>query len=134
MARPKRHKPQQPTVPDAEPFVDRLLWWILVAGVIVIPCVVQPTGQESFRFPKLLLFRAEGIVLLTIVGVAAIWGKFDFRRYDLRKPAVWLPLAIVGWTAITTVTSHKPIISVFSLLTVVTGMTIFLLTYVLGRA
>jgi Lipid A core - O-antigen ligase and related enzymes len=130
--KPRHHPTAGPATPEP-PFVDRLLWWIIVAGVVVIPCFVSPTGQESFRFPKLLLFRAEGIILLTIVAIAAIWGKFDFRRYSLRDPAVWLPLAIVGWTAITTITSHKPLISVYSLLTVVTGMTIFLLTYVLGR-
>lgn len=135
MPSPKRRKPHPPVEPVPQPpFVDRLLWWVLVAGVVVIPCVISPTGQDSFRFPKLLVFRAEGILLLTIVAIAAIWGKFDFRRYSLRDPAVWLPLAIVGWTAITTITSHQPLISVYSLLTVITAFTIYLLTYALAPA
>lgn len=135
--RRKTHKPRhQPAAAPAapqQPSVDRLLWWIIVTGVVVIPCFVSPTGQESFRFPKLLVFRAEGIVLITIVAVAAIWGKFDFGRYSLRDPAVWLPLAIVGWTAITTVTSQNFVTSLYSLLTVVCGIVVFLLTFVLGR-
>lgn len=113
--------------------MDRLLWWVLVAGVVVIPCAVSPTGQDSFRFPKLLLFRAEGIVLVAAVAIAAVWGKFDLRRFDWHKPAVWLPLAIVVWTAFTTCTSHQPLISVYSLLTVVTGFTVYLLTSVLAK-
>jgi O-antigen ligase len=95
----------------------------------VLPLLVAPGVKDTFRLPKDVLFRAEAIVLAGIWVVAAIerWRPLRYRRFEL------LALAIVTWSAITTLLSTNRSRSLDAFVTVLAGAVIFLATIGLAR-
>src|SRR4051812_49231147 len=99
---------------------ERAVLAILAAGVVVIP-ILYSSGIDVFRLPKELAFRAEAILLL---AAAAFWATSARRAWRAGGPLA-LAVAIVLWTAITTLVSTNRALSLDSLLTVVAAAVIF---------
>lgn len=122
--RVKRPRNEQ-KVPDETPLIDRWLQWILTGGVVLVPLFVSPTGRESFRLPKLLLLRGEGIILVAVIAGAMAVGTLDRTFFRASRWSSRLAFAALGWTAFTAASSTYPLASVLSLLTAVAVAGIF---------
>lgn len=99
---------------------------ILATGLLVVSTVVAWSATEAMRVPKEIAFRAEAILLLVIAVFAATAGRGVGA--GMRRIEWMLPLAIVAWTVITTLTSTNRAISEETLVTVIAGAIIFLVT------
>jgi O-antigen ligase len=103
-------------------FAERAIGFVLAAGLLLTATIVTG-GAERFRLPKEIVFRGEAIVL---VALLAFWATSARRTWK----ATWrreyiLALAIVGWAAITTLTSTNRTLSVDALITVAAAAVIF---------
>jgi len=99
---------------------------ILLAGTIAIPLFISPTGEDVFRWPKELAFRAIA-VLLTLVAVFAVTAvDFDWRKLLSARREIGMASLILFWTAITALTSTNRRLSYVSLMTVAASLTVFL--------
>lgn len=106
-------------------WTDLLLRACVWGGVVVIPLLVSPTGRDSFRYPKELLLRAEGIVIAVVLALGAIFGHGLIRRVGWKHPAILLGVVVVGWTAVATLASTNRSLSLFSFLWVVSSVLFF---------
>ena len=103
---------------------------ILAAGALVIPTIIT-SGDEAFRLPKELAFRAEAIVLLV---VAVFWATARRRTWRIgRGAALAIAAAVVGWTLVTAAFSTNRLLSADSLITVAAAAVIFVVTYVAAQ-
>lgn len=119
----------------------RLWWWrvaaaTLAAGIILIPIVYIGGVIDAFREPKEALFRGEAIVLLLIGAFAATSPAIGWRAVvtGLRRREWLLLAAIVGWSAITTLTSVNRSVSAASIVTLLATIAIYVTTRIVGRA
>jgi len=107
--------------------MEKLLAAIIILGVVIIPLWVSPTGRESFRVPKLLLFRLEGILLVTAYVLICCSKTKPKRLLDgtLSQIAV---LSVFGWALITGffAGSTKWVSTLSALMTVSTCVAVFL--------
>jgi len=127
--------------PDAESTVqdrakiwfERLLLLLVMASAFAIPIVVSPTGEDTFRFPKILALRFSGVLLMALMALGIIWRCF--RPAELFRPgrAHALVYLAVGWTAVATLLSTAPALSARSLLTVVCAASLFIGTYFVAQ-
>ncbi|MHB0972288.1 MAG: O-antigen ligase family protein [Thermoanaerobaculia bacterium] len=78
---------------------------MIVAGVILIPLWVSPTGEDSFRYPKELLFRAEAILLAASGLLALIPTPSLCLLKKIPRSLLLLCGAFLGWTGISAVFS-----------------------------
>src|ERR1051326_5005486 len=62
---------------------ERAALAVLAAGAVVVPTILT-SGDDAFRFPKELAFRAEAIVLLL---VAVFWITSRLRTWRLGRGA-----------------------------------------------
>lgn len=108
------------------PAVDRWLAIVVFASAVLIPVFFLPFTDEIFRLPKLLLFRAEGLILLAVFAIGWLWNSGDIRSWRPRRTDGLLVAAIVVWSAVATLTSTHRALSVRSLLTVISGAAVFL--------
>jgi O-antigen ligase len=97
----------------------KAIGWVAFAAAALLPVIYAPNAQSPFGMPKTVLLRFAAIVIASIAAIAWLWGKARFDRERLRDPEVWLPLAIVVWSAITTLASTNVQVSAFGLLYVV---------------
>lgn len=100
-------------------------WWIVAVSLFAIPLVIDPFAKDIFRFPKEMIFRASAIVLASLFGLRWISSRLSLGRIAFRDSAVLIPLAIVGWTVITTITSTNRRLSEESLITVICSVIFF---------
>ena len=125
---------------------ERAIVIVLAAGLIVTATIIT-NGNDHFRLPKELAFRAEAIALLALgvfwwtskkkswewsADVSSALGGRRGRRAR-RSPAAGgapalLTAAVVAWTLITTATSTNRLLSIDSLITVVAAAVIFIAT------
>jgi O-antigen ligase len=110
--------------------LDTAAWIVIVAGVLLIPLWVSPSGEESFRYPKELLFRGEAILLTAILALYLILVPREFPLGGVPRSLWILVGAIVGWTVVTTLTSTNVELSVQTFLWVLGAAVVFLCTYV----
>jgi O-antigen ligase len=104
-------------------------WFIVASTLLLIPLIVDVHGQDSFRAPKELTFRASAIALLITSVFWASRRDVNVRTAvsrEIREPAIIILVAIVLWTGITTLTSVNRTLSVDSLITVIASAIIFL--------
>ncbi|HKS22006.1 MAG TPA: O-antigen ligase family protein, partial [Thermoanaerobaculia bacterium] len=95
---------------------------ILAAGALVVPTIFMP-GDEAFRLPKELAFRAEAILLLLL---AVFWATARRRTWTIPRSAeLVVAAAALGWTIVTLAFSANRALSVDSLITVVAAIVIF---------
>ncbi len=109
---------------------ERTALAVLAAGALAIPTIVT-SGDDAFRLPKELAFRAEAILLL---AVAVFWMTSRKRTWRIGRGAeLFVAAAIVGWTLLTTATATNRLLSVDSLITVVAAAVIFIVTCVAAQ-
>lgn len=121
----------------------RTPWWAVPAGewiarlvcvsALVIPLVVSPAGRDTFRLPKELAFRVEILLLLALIAAGLILKELDWKALGWRHPAIVLPLAVVAWTGVTTLTSTNRALSVPSFLYAAGAALVFIATVLVAR-
>lgn len=122
---------RQALIPSFSPAVHRWQWgitWLTLLGVQVAVFSMP----DSFRFPKELVLRAGAIGMLLIFGLTLLLRPREVRK---SPPAhvFLLPLAVIGWTLITTVASTNPRVSLDSVLYVGSATIFFLAVLWVGR-
>src|ERR1041385_5763793 len=81
---------------------------VLVAGVLTIPAIFTQ-GDEAFRLPKELAFRAEGVALL---AVAVFWATSRARTWCIaRRPELASAAIIAGWALVAAALSTNRLLS-----------------------
>ena len=128
MARAKQTTPQ-PLQAPLENATAAIVKW----GLFLVLLAISPAGRETFRVPKDLLLRAEGILLISLALVGLVAGAFSIRRVPVRSPAVILAALAVGWAVVTSVLSTNRPLSALSLLTIVPATAVFLATFLIAR-
>ena len=104
---------------------ERAIAIVLGAGLLVTAMIVT-NGNDHFRLPKELAFRAEAIALLAL---GAIWITAKQRTWRFEKrPEFLLTAIIVCWTLVTVATSTNRQLSIDSLITVIAAAVIFIAT------
>ncbi|HVR39335.1 MAG TPA: O-antigen ligase family protein [Thermoanaerobaculia bacterium] len=102
----------------------------VLAGVAAAPHIVSPTGHDTFRFPKELWVRGEGIVFAVLLILGFLWGWIDTGVFKRERGVFALVAGIVAWTGIATIFSTYPGQSVWSLFYVTSGAVIFVATVI----
>lgn len=104
---------------------ERAIVIVLAAGLLVTAVIIT-NGNDHFRLPKELAFRAEAIALLAL-GV--FWRTSKKRTWVFeRRPEFVLAAIVLLWTIITTATSTNRLLSIDSLITVLAASVIFIAT------
>jgi len=103
---------------------------VLAAGALVIPTIVM-SGDEAFRFPKELAFRAEAVLLLV---VAVFWTTARRRTWRIGRGAeLAVAAAAVVWTLVTAAFSTNRLLSADSLITVAAAAVIVAVTCIAAQ-
>jgi O-antigen ligase len=109
-----------------------IAFFAVAATSIVLPLIVDLHGDDSFRLPKELVFRA-GAIGVIVAFVFAITRPETNVLAGMRRLPIAIPLIAILWTAITTLTSVNRAVSVDALITVVCGAALFIGTYAVMR-
>jgi O-antigen ligase len=112
--------------PDLATRVMVVLAWLVTAAMLIVPLAVTPDLLDRFRVIKESIMRAEGIVgLFLIVVAAALGGTVRLREMARERLIVGILLAGLVWTSITTSSSTHLLWSLDSLASVVTSLLVF---------
>lgn len=114
-----------PKKPAQSRSFESLLRALLILGVAVIPIFVSPAGKESFRLPKLALWRTEGLIVGAVLILGMIWGWSGWRNV-VRDWRFSLAAFAVFWSLVVTLASTNLRVSAYSLATVVATFFYFL--------
>jgi O-antigen ligase len=102
-----------------------LLWALVVVTIIVTATAMVPGSLDVFRTPKdIALF----VLCLSLVGVGlagALLSDDIARLFDVHRPALLVALAATAWTAVASMASMRPEISVWKPLTAVSFAALF---------
>ncbi|MDP9192367.1 MAG: O-antigen ligase family protein [Acidobacteriota bacterium] len=96
-----------------------LLWCLVVATVLIPPLTMVPRSFDVFRTPKHVVFLALSLLLIAAAAAGALLSDEIARVLRARSAAVFLALAAAAWTGVTTLTSLRPIASLWKPLTAV---------------
>lgn len=109
---------------------ERALLAVLAAGAVVVP-LIYALGDDPFRYPKELAFRAEAAAL---AGLAIFWLTARVRTWRIaRGPELAVVAGVLAWAMLTTAFSTNRILSADSLITVAAAAIIFLVTAVAAQ-
>jgi O-antigen ligase len=109
-----------------------LLWCLVVATAVATPLAMVPGSFDVFRTPKDAVFLTLSLLLIAAGAAGALLSDEIARVLQPRGPAVLLALAAAAWTAITTITSVRPAISLWKPLTAVCFAAFFLAVVILA--
>jgi O-antigen ligase len=112
-------------------FAESLIWLALQAVVVAIP-LLYSHGRDVYRLPKLLLFEAAAMILFAACVAVSLLGRSGIlQRLMKHRWPLWIAVAAVAWTALTTLTSTQRAISLETLLWVACGAAFFLVSVAL---
>jgi len=112
-------------------FAESLIWLALQAVVVAIP-LLYSHGRDVYRLPKLLLLEAAAMILFAAcVAVSLLAQPGILQRLRRHRWPLWIAVAAVVWTAVTTLTSTQRAISVETLLWVACCAAFFLVSVAL---
>jgi O-antigen ligase len=118
-----------PRVPAAVSPPYAWLSFVIIASVVAVGFFIVPTAKEGFRFPKDILIRAEGIMLIASWILLFLRGiKPAYRPAD--KPVALLVSAVIVWTGFTSLIAINRTLSAYAFAWTVTVAVILLSTYV----
>jgi O-antigen ligase len=109
-----------------------LLWCLVVATAIAAPMAMAPGSFDVFRTPKDVVFLTLSLLLLGAGAAGALLSDEIGRILQPRGPAVLFALAAAAWTAVTTMTSMRPVISFWKPLTAVCFAAFFIVVVILA--
>lgn len=112
---------------------ERFAFAVVFATVIALPLTFDPLGQETWRIPKELVFRASGIMLAVALSFALTSRFRPATASLLRRPQFILPVLAVAWAGITTLTSTNYLLSVDSFWTVLCSAIVFVAVFMTLR-
>jgi O-antigen ligase len=104
-------------------------FWLAAIGTAAIPLFVSLGGKDPFRLPKILLLRADGLLIGAVLLIGTAVGAISLRRIIAEDRRLWIGVAAVSWAFIVTLASPMPQVSVHSFLTVSACMMFFLAAY-----
>jgi O-antigen ligase len=122
-----------PDVEENEHAALRWAAWILGAGAVIIPLTISPRGEDAFRLPKTLMFRAEAGVLLILVALAWGFAGLRFDRSLWRERWLKLAAAIAAWTLIAFAFSTNHLVSIAPAVQTILWAFVFMLTVIAAR-
>lgn len=99
-----------PDAPRASPF-ENVLLALVAAAVVVTGLAVSPNSFDIFRTPKTVAFQLLALAIFAIAGAAMLLSDRVARSFRMNRVSLIILLAAVAWTAITSATSLKPILS-----------------------
>lgn len=109
---------------------ERLLVWLSLAGMLIVPLIFAPGLMDRFRIIKESASRTEALVGSLLIVVTCAYGSRERIRQMLReKTIVLLLLAGIAWTGITTLTSTNRLLSIESLVTLITSALLFIVVW-----
>jgi O-antigen ligase len=109
-----------------------LLWCLVVATAIAAPLAMVPGSFDVFRTPKDVVFLTLSLLLIAAGAAGALLSDEIGRILQPRGPAVLVALAAAAWTAVTTMTSVRPVISLWKPLTAVCFAAFFMAVVILA--
>lgn len=101
---------------------------MVVAGAILVPLIFMIPAADSFRLPKEAAVRGLAILLGAVAALGFLNGRLNLRA-TMRDRVVWMAMAVVGWTAVTAMTSTNVRLSASSLGWVAAGAVVFAAAY-----
>jgi O-antigen ligase len=124
-----RKHPSAAPRPKYPPFLVAIVV-VAALGLLAVSSYVDGRVVDAFREPKEMVFRAEALVLLLVAVFAATsrHGRWRDLIRGVTPAELAISAAVVGWTAVTTLTSTNRVLSVESFITVVAAAVIFLAT------
>ena len=128
MAKAKKTTSQLSAAP-LETVTLALVTW----GVLITLIVISLAGRESFRLPKDLVLRTEGILLLALAAAGIATRAIAPRDLPWKSPAIILAGVATCWSIITALLSTNRPLSALSLLTMVPAAIIFVATFLVAR-
>lgn len=111
----------------------RLLAVCVSIGIFGVSLFSMPSGEDSFRLPKEIWFRGQGIVLGALLLIAAVWGRFGWRALVRDRGVAIVAFGSVLWTGIATLASSHRWMSAWTLAYVACGAVIFLAVWRAAR-
>jgi O-antigen ligase len=112
-------------------FAESLIWLALQAVVVAVP-LLYSHGRDVYRLPKLLLLEAAAMILFAVcVAVSLLARPGILQRLAKHRWPLWIAVAAVAWTALTTLTSTQRAISLETLLWVACCAAFFLVSVAL---
>lgn len=109
--------------------LNSAIWVVIVAGLFGTGLFISLNGDDTFRYPKELVFRAEAILLSTLFVLFLIFEPAERPLRNIPKTIWYLTGAIVVWTIVSTIASTNVRHSVASVGWVVCAVIVFLFTY-----
>jgi len=109
-----------------------LLWCLVVATAIGAPLAMVPGSFDVFRTPKDVVFLTLSLLLIAAGAAGALLSDEIGRILQPRGPAVLIALAAAAWTAVTTMTSVRPVMSMGKPLTAVCFAAFFIAVVILA--
>jgi O-antigen ligase len=109
---------------------ERAALALLAAGAVLVP-IIWWRGDDPFRLPKELAFRAEAVALL---AVAVFWLTSRVRTWRVaRTPELVVVAAALGWTLLATIFSTNRVLSIDTYITLLAAAIIFVVTCVAAQ-
>jgi O-antigen ligase len=108
---------------------QRVIWWGAAVLTLLIPLYVSPAGEDLFRMPKELIFRAEAIILGALLLVATFLGEIKVRTLSRDPTTTLLVISSSAVTLLTVALSTNIAISARSFAYFSTCTITFLATY-----
>ena len=109
-----------------------MLWCLIVVTAIASPLAMVPGSFDVFRTPKDVVFLTLSLLLIAAGAAGALLSDEIGRVLQPRGPAVLIALAAAAWTAVTTMTSVRPAISLWKPLTAVCFAAFFMAVVILA--
>jgi O-antigen ligase len=110
-------------------FFQRMVWWVAAVPTLLIPLYVSPAGEDLFRMPKELVFRAEAIILGVLLLAATLLGEIKVRTLSRDRTTTLLLISSSAVALLTVALSTNVAISARSFAYFATCAITFLGTY-----
>ncbi len=107
---------------------------LVIIGLFAVTTFISPSGQDTFRYPKLLLLRLDALLIVALAGFEYARGRCRERWFMPQLPSHQLVVAILIWTFLTTLFSTNLLVSAYSLFTVVCYSVFFFASFALARS
>jgi O-antigen ligase len=108
MAKDKIKKAEIREETGLAPFCEKMIFWLIMAAVFIIPLFFNISSYDQFEMPKLTVLRVLTSVMLGLWAIKILErGKIEWLHTPLDLPM----LAWAGFNILTTFTSFAPSLS-----------------------